>query len=103
MCIRDSMKRVCWRFRGWCLVCGSSEHTIANCGMKTRSRDRRENSARAHGVDERKCFVCEESGNLWESCPMRAEVEELKKKRKPGVSGNENAPPSSGVGRSQPE
>ena len=113
-CQREGhIKRDCWRFKGWCLVCGSNEHRIANCDMRNMNRNRQKESAprtegeqnratpRTYRVEDRKCFFCEQTGHLWEACPWKSELNELMQKKQQPMSGNEVAPPFPGVCRSQ--
>lgn len=110
---RGHIKRDCWKLRGWCLVCGSSDHKHFNCEMRAGNRYRRRqtgqedeenqgrNGTRVYDAEERRCFLCDEVGHFRESCPMKAQVEELIRKNRQTSSGNEAAPPLPGVSRSQ--
>ncbi|RXG60371.1 hypothetical protein Avbf_11406 [Armadillidium vulgare] len=109
---RGHIKRECWRFRGWCYVCGSSEHKVANCEVRMGGRSRRvqerqyneeqtRNSSRDFGMEERKCTVCNETGHSSESCSLRVEWEAFLEEKKRALAGNEAAPPLPGMCRSQ--
>ena len=110
---RGHIKRNCWKLNGWCLVCGSDRHKIADCDLRGKFNERNNQNRQTGNAEqsqrdyrrerkvENKCSLCDENTHALESCPVKQKFEIWLKEKEREVSGNETAPPLPGVCWSQ--